>query len=145
MHRKDPYDDMTDAEFESAILEVLGTEASPSATRAKRPISWREVDAYTLYILRSAAGPHSDVQPAYLKYHIEELLKEREALVKFIKRIPNTNHPSPWRTGRHSIDQPGPRGRTIYDANGEFVGIMDSKALADRVVSAVNAALAADA
>jgi hypothetical protein len=48
------------------------------------------------------------------------------------------NNPLPWRTGQHPKDEPGPRGRTIYDANNELIGVMDSGELAQRVVEAVN-------
>jgi hypothetical protein len=48
-------------------------------------------------------------------------------------------HTIPWRTGRHRIDRPGPRGRTLYDAEGEMIGVMDTSELAARVVAAVNA------
>lgn len=38
------------------------------------------------YVLRSAARPYADVQPAYLKHHISELLKERDALAVRVQR-----------------------------------------------------------
>lgn len=43
----------------------------------------------------------------------------------------HTKHPLPWRTGRKV-------GRTIYDAQDELIGVMDTPELADRVVQAVN-------
>jgi hypothetical protein len=45
----------------------------------------------------------------------------------------NALAPSPWRVGRKV-------GRTIYDANDQLIGVMDTPELAKRVVEAVNLA-----
>ncbi len=46
-------------------------------------------------------------------------------------------NPTPWRTGRHPVGEPGPRGRILYDAENEMVGAMDSNDLALRVTVAM--------
>lgn len=43
----------------------------------------------------------------------------------------------PWRTGRRI-------GRTLYDANDQLVGVLDTPELAERVVTAVNRAHVAE-
>lgn len=44
-----------------------------------------------------------------------------------------TEHPLPWRVGRKV-------GRTVYDADDELIGVMDTRELAALVVAAVNGA-----
>ena len=49
-----------------------------------------------------------------------------------------THAETPWRTGHHPVDEPGPRQRTIYDAAGELVGVMFTTEGARKAVDAVN-------
>lgn len=49
-------------------------------------------------------------------------------------------HPRPWRPGGHSVDEPGPRKRTVYDATGELIGTFFTTEAAGLAIEAVNGA-----
>jgi hypothetical protein len=63
---------------------------------------------------------------------ITELEEELRATRAELRRLRAELGELPWRTGRRV-------GRTVYDARGQLVGVLDTPELAAAVVEAVNA------
>lgn len=112
-------------------LDEVGPTPAPWVGPLLTAEQWAEIQRHDLWTEAEQAAIVRHVEAAWatIRNQNAELAARRDAV---------ETADAPWRTGRHRTDEPGPRQRPIYGANGELIGVMFTTEDARLAVDSVN-------